>query len=195
MIFSKLMLLAVGAGVVNALPILTVPDAQEDGLVDLDSPASQVSIRFLNGDNSKAVLVKYTDNGVLKQLHINANSDTASYAVDPTKEITILSEDPHYYRVCTVAPDTLKEDDAVSTASPWGNSCKVSRPAPSPSPAPAAEDLQFQRCFNSQECPCVKHLDGLCLLYALCNTALNYWVLLLRCAKSQWCFLLLELRM
>ena len=175
MIFSKLMLLAVGAGVVNALPILTVPDAQEDGLVDLDSPASQVSIRFLNEDSPKAVLVKYTENGVLKQLHINAHSDsTASYAVDPTKEITILSEDPHYYRVCTVAPDTLKEDDAVSTAVPWGNSCKVSRPAPSPSPAPAAEDLQFQRCFNSQECPCVKHLDGLCLLYALCNTALNY---------------------
>ena len=40
MIFSKLMLIAVGAGVVNALPILTVPDAQEDRLVDLDSPTS-----------------------------------------------------------------------------------------------------------------------------------------------------------
>ena len=38
MIFSKLMLIAVGAGVVNALPILTVPDAEEDRLVDLDSP-------------------------------------------------------------------------------------------------------------------------------------------------------------
>jgi len=39
MISSKLMLIAVGAGVVNALPVLTVPDAQEDRLVDLDSPA------------------------------------------------------------------------------------------------------------------------------------------------------------
>ena len=98
MIFSKLMLIAVGACVVNALPIVTVPDAQEDRLVDLDSPGSRVSIRFLNGDDLKAVLVKYTDNGVLKQLHINAKSDTASYAVDPTKEITIMSDYSPYRR-------------------------------------------------------------------------------------------------
>ena len=118
---------------------LGLPDAQEDRLVDLDSPASQVSIRFLNGDNPEAVFVKYTDNGVLKQIHINAKSDpTASYAVDPTKEITIQSE-AHYYPVCTVAPGTLKEDDdAVSTAVTWGNvPCKVSRPSPSPAPSPS----------------------------------------------------------
>ena len=144
MISSKLMLIAVGAGVVNALPVLTVPDAQEDRLVDLDSPASQVSIRFLNEDSPKAVLVKYTENGVLKQLHINAHSDTASYAVDPTKEITILGDYSPYYRVCTVAPGTLKEDDdAVSTAVQWGNvPCKVSRPSPSPAPAPSPSICQ-----------------------------------------------------
>ena len=148
MIFSKLMLIAVGAGVVNALPILTVPDAQEDRLVDLDSPASQVSIRFLNGEvDSKAVLVKYTDNGVLKQIHINANSDTASVAVDPTKEITILSDYSPYYLVCKVAPGTLKEDDdAVSTAVKWGNPCKVSRPSPSPSPAPSPSPSPSALC-------------------------------------------------
>ena len=144
MISSKLMLIAVGAGVVNALPVLTVPDAQEDRLVDLDSPASQVSIRFLNEDSPKAVLVKYTENGVLKQLHINAHSDTASYAVDPTTEITILGDYSPYYRVCTVAPGTLKEDDdAVSTAVQWGNvPCKVSRPSPSPAPAPSPSICQ-----------------------------------------------------
>mmetsp|Transcript_16509 Transcript_16509/g.47608 ORF Transcript_16509/g.47608 Transcript_16509/m.47608 type:complete len:380 (-) Transcript_16509:271-1410(-) len=54
MIFSKLMLITVGAGVVNALPILT--DAQEERLVDLDSTDSQVSIRFLNEEKSKAAI-------------------------------------------------------------------------------------------------------------------------------------------
>ena len=37
-VFSKLMLIAVGAGVANALPII-VPDGQENRVVDLDSPA------------------------------------------------------------------------------------------------------------------------------------------------------------
>ena len=37
-VFSKLMLIAVGAGVANALPII-VPDGQENRVVDLDSSA------------------------------------------------------------------------------------------------------------------------------------------------------------